>query len=117
MDMEQENIKNSVYVKIDEFGRIVAINSDAFLHNLEGWQEIDSGSGDKYHHAQGNYFSKPLFNDDGLFNYKLVDEKPVERTEEEKQSEYVPPIDIPSYDDRLTDLEAAFTLLLQGAIE
>lgn len=100
-----------VFVKIDEIGRIVAINSDAFLSNLEGWQEIDSGSGDKFYHAQNNYFSKPLFNDNGLFNYKLVDGKPVERTEEELQAEYVPPVIVPSFDDRLEKLEAGINVI------
>ena len=37
-----------VYVKTDEKGRITAINSDVFLHTLEGWQEIDRGNGDRY---------------------------------------------------------------------
>lgn len=115
--MDYENKPYSVYVKTDNEGRIVAINSDAFLTSLDGWQKIAEGVSDKFHHAQGNYFSKPLLNDDGLFNYKLLDGKPVERTEEEKKSEYVPPVIVPSFDDRLTDLEAAFTLLLQGAIE
>lgn len=44
-----------VYVKTDSSGRITAINSSAFLSETDGWVQIDSGVGDKYHHAQGNY--------------------------------------------------------------
>lgn len=55
-----------VYVKTDDKNRITAVNSSAFLSSLEGWQEIDSGFGDKYHHAQGNYFDQPIMDDRGI---------------------------------------------------
>ena len=45
-----------VYCKTDPNGYITAVNSSAFLLDTAGWTEIDSGYGDKYHHAQGNYF-------------------------------------------------------------
>lgn len=44
-----------VYVKVNESGYITAVNSNAFLTDLTGWTEIDSGSGDKYHHANRVY--------------------------------------------------------------
>lgn len=100
-----------VYVKTDENGRITAINSDAFLSSLEGWQEIDSGLGDMFHHAQGNYLDKPLFDDRGLFNYKIVDGKPVERTEEEKNAEYKPPVVLPTFEERMEAMEKGYQLL------
>jgi len=50
-------------VRLHHRGRIIAINSDAFLSTFEDWNEIDSGFGDKYHHAQGNYFDKSLMDD------------------------------------------------------
>lgn len=106
-----------VFVKINDNGCIIAVNSSAFLSAFDGWQEIDNGVGDKYHHAQGNYFEKPLLDDRGLFNYKLINGKPQERTEAEKEVDFMPPVIIPSIDERVTELEAAFTLLLQGAIE
>lgn len=72
----------SVYVQIDTQGRITAVNSSAFVP--EDWgTEIDSGCGDKYHHAQGNYFPWPIYTEDGIPRYKLVDGQAVERTEEE----------------------------------
>lgn len=71
-----------VYVKTDELSRITAVNSSAFVPDDWG-KEINSGFGDKYHHAQGNYFDKPIYTEDGIPRYKLVDGKAVERTEDE----------------------------------
>lgn len=72
-----------VYVKSNSNNYITAINSSAFLSDTTGWVEIDSGYGDKYHHAQGNYFPKSLQTEDGAYRYKLADGKPVECTAEE----------------------------------
>ena len=77
-----------VYVKIDEQNRIIAVNSSAFLTDINGWTEIDSGFDDKYHHAQGNYFDKCIYNDLGICQYKFVDGMPAERTQEEMDEEY-----------------------------
>lgn len=72
-----------VYVKSDAMDRVIAINSSAFLDELTDWIEIDSGSSDKYHHAQSNYLDKSLCTDDGIFQYKLVNGVVVERTSNE----------------------------------
>ena len=55
-----------VYVKTNSAGYITAVNSDAFLLDSvpEGWVQIDEGSDDRHHHAQGNYFPDGLMNDD-----------------------------------------------------
>lgn len=79
-----------VYVKLNKKKNIVTINSSAFLFDLEGWTKIDQGEGDKYHHAQGNYFDKPLYTEDGICQYKLVEGKPVERTQEEINADRLP---------------------------
>ncbi len=76
-----------VYIKTDKNHNITDINSSAFLDGVDGWVEIDSGTGDKYHHAQGNYFDKPLTDENGLYNYKLVDGNIAERTEADKAPE------------------------------
>ena len=76
-----------VYVITDENGIITAINSSAFLSDVTEWTEIDEGEGDKYHHAQNNYLSAGLMDENGIFNYKLTDGKPVLRTAEEKAPE------------------------------
>ena len=99
-----------VYVRIDDMDRIVSINSSAFLTDTSGWIEIDRGFGDKYHHAQGNYFPLSLYEDRGIPRYKLVESKPVERTQEEIDADYVEPVPQPSETDialvELAELEA-----------
>lgn len=77
MDNEFYNERIKVYAKIDEQDNITAINSSIFLNDLNGWTEIDSGYGDKYAHAQGNYLDEPLTNENGEYNYKLINGKPV----------------------------------------
>lgn len=85
MDFVQEIYK--VYIKTDEKNRIIAINSSAFLDDTLGWIKIDEGIGDKYHHAQGNYFDKSIYTTDGVPRYKLVDGKAVERSDEEIEAD------------------------------
>ena len=82
-----------VYVKTDETGRITTVNSDAFLPDTDGWALIDEGDGDRYHHAQGNYFPQSIMTVEGVPRYKLADGKAVERTAEEIQSDIdaIPP--------------------------
>lgn len=76
-----------VYVKVDAQNRIVEINSSAFVFDTTGWAPVDDGTGDKYHHAQGNYLNKPLVNIDGAHNYKWINKKIVETTVDEKNAE------------------------------
>lgn len=80
-----------VYVKANADGVITAINSSAFLPDIivraDKWTEIDEGTGDKYHHAQGHYLPEGLTDERGLYNYKLVDGVPVLRTSQDKQLE------------------------------
>lgn len=64
-----------VYVKPNESGYITAVNSSAFLADVTGWVEIDRGYGDKYHHAQGNYFPESIITMGGAYRYKLVREQ------------------------------------------
>ena len=94
-----------VYVKVDESNRVTSINSSAFLADVTGWTEIDSGYGDKYHHAQGNYFPQPLYDERGICRYKLVNGRPVERTQEEMDADYVPPKVKPTTEQRVNTLE------------
>lgn len=94
-----------VYVKTDEQSRIVAVNSSAFLSDVTGWTQIDSGYGDRYHHAQGNYLPGLLMDERGICRYKLVDGKPVERTQEEMDADYTPPEVKPTTEQRVDALE------------
>lgn len=72
-----------VYVKTNENSYITAVDSSAFLTDTTGWTEIDRGSGDKYHHAQGNYFPEPIVTMGSAYRYKLVDGNAMECTPEE----------------------------------
>ena len=126
-----------VYVKLDDKNLITAVNSSAFLPDVTGWTEIDSGYGDKYHHAQGNYFDKPIMDERGIKRYEAVtllrdlleEDDPCivvfegadhydygiyERTQEEMDADYVPPVHQPSEDERITALEQALTAIEEG---
>ena len=97
--------KIKVYIKTDENNNIITVNSSIFLNDLTDWIEIDSGTGDKYAHAQGHYLSKPLTNENSVYNYKYIDGVIIEKTPEEiavETPEYVEPITI---EDRLTAVE------------
>ena len=45
-----------VYVKRDDSGKIVDVNSEIFIKDFDGWEFYDEGFGDKYAHAQSQYF-------------------------------------------------------------
>ena len=104
-----------VYVKPDEAGRITAINSSAFLSDTDGWVKIDHGVSDKFHHAQGNYFPKPIMDERGIYRYKLVDGKAVERTQEEMDADYTPPEVAPTQLDRI-EAQALYTALMTDTL-
>ena len=97
-----------VYAKTNESGYITAVNSSAFLADTTGWVEIDRGIGDKYHHAQGNYFPLPMITDGGVYRYKLVEGVPEECTAEEiaQQEEALKPVPAPSLESRVEVLES-----------
>ena len=94
-----------VLVRVDSAGRVAEINSSAFVTDTAGLVEIDSGWGDKYYHAQGNYLPGPLMDERGVYRYKLVDGKVVERTQEEMDADYVPPEQRPTTEQRVDALE------------
>lgn len=85
--MDIQVLTYKVYAQMDASGNITAVNSSVFLSDFTSWTQIDEGSGDKYAHAQGNYFDLPLVNTNGCYNYKLVDGKPVETTDADKQAQ------------------------------
>jgi hypothetical protein len=113
-----------VLVRVDSAGRVVAINSSAFVQDTDGWTEIDSGYGDRYHHAQGNYLPGPLMDDRGVYRYKLVDGAVVERTQGEMDADYTEPEIKPSIEARVetvegetAELREALDLILSGVTE
>lgn len=104
--MAMEKLTYKVLVKTDILGRVVEINSDAFVVNDGTWIEVDSGIGDRYHHAQRNYLPTPIVDSFGVLQYKLVDGLIVERTSEEKAKDYAALGDgMPTLDERVSSLE------------
>ena len=110
-----------VYVKTNGNSYITAVNSSEFLTDTTEWVEIDAGYGDKYHHAQGNYFPVPIFTEGGAYQYKLVDVvavdgkvvsgKAVECTPEEiaeQEAANRPEEPVPSDDSVWDELDAAY---------
>lgn len=105
--MEYEMKPYIVYIKTDDVNRITAVNSNAFLHDTDGWTEIDSGYSQRHHHAQGNYFNKPIMDERGIYRYKMEDGTAVERTQEEMDADYAArPAPPPSDKERIAQLEA-----------
>ena len=65
--------KIKVFILVNDENEIIDVASDIFLKDITSWIEIDEGYGDKYAHAQSQYFEKPLVNEDGSYNYKFID--------------------------------------------
>ena len=94
-----------VYIRVDDAGRVIDINSSAFLQNTEGWVEVDRGRSDRYHHAQGNYLPGPIYGMDNIPIYKLDMGKIVKRTAEEMRADAKAPEKTPL--ERLAKVEDA----------
>lgn len=105
-----------VYARVDAAGRILAINSDAFLPDTSGWVLIDEGTGDRYHHAQGNYLG-PVMNESGVPMFKLVDGVVMRRTAAEMDAETMPAEEKPSLEERLAELEEQNEMLMGCILE
>ena len=72
-----EEIK--VYIKVNKNHEITEVGSSIFIEDTTDWIEIDEGSGDKYAHAQHNYFEKPLKDENENYNYLYINGKIYER--------------------------------------
>ena len=112
-----------VYVKINDSGYITAVNSSAFLADTTGWIAIDEGSGDRYHHAQGNYFDRPIYEDHDIPVYKIENGLAVERTQAEIDADIAalpvpdPQPTVAELQAKVAELETALELLVSGATE
>ena len=84
-----------VYIKTDDKNRVTAISSEIFISDTTGWTEIDRGDGDRYVHSQGNYFPKPLTDENGVYRYKYTDGIVSERTAEEMAGDIPAPVPAP----------------------
>ena len=88
-------MRYTVYVKTDEKNRITDINSSAFISDISEWAKIDSGDGDRYHHAQGNYLPKPIIDDNGVYRYKFENGAVCERSADEMAADMPIPEPVP----------------------
>lgn len=84
-----------VFIKTDDKNRVTAISSEIFISDTTGWTEIDRGDGDRYVHAQGNYFPKTLMDENGVYRYKYTDGIVSERTAEEMAGDIPTPVPAP----------------------
>lgn len=98
----------TVFILIDSSNRIISSDSSAFLADTTGWTQIDEGIGDRYHHAQGNYFPGPLYDERGIPRYAYVPDgnpKWRERTPEEMDADYVEPQPVKTVDELAAENE------------
>lgn len=80
--------ESKVYALTDERGRIIRIEGGCSVDNIKDpsrWTLIDSGYGDRYELCQNNYL--PLFTEDGIPRYALVDGAAAERSREEIEAD------------------------------
>lgn len=107
-----------VFIKIDNESHIIAVNSNAFIQSFEGWIQIDEGDGDRYHHAQGNFFDKPLTDERGIYRYLYTPESEQlwrERTQEEMDEDYVEPISAPTQID-IIEAQVTYTAMMTDTL-
>lgn len=109
----------SVYGKIEN-EKIVFL---ALEHELPGtekqahdWRILGQAEEEKYQEVlSGTWLGKPLFDENGIANYKLSDGVAVERTNEEKQAELAErPAPIPSLQEQVDALSGAVLALMMG---
>ena len=84
-----------VFIKTDEKNRVTAVDSELFISDTAGWTEINEGDGDRFAHAQGNYFPQPLADENGVYRYKYADGAVAERTAEEMAEDMPAPVPAP----------------------
>ena len=112
--------KSKVYVRLDDSNRILSVDggrTESNIQDFSEWVLIDEGSGIKYDFCQNNYLEKPIKDERGIYRYKLVDGKPVERTQEEMDADYVPPVSQPTDKERIAALEEENAVLLECLLE
>lgn len=68
-----------VYIEVNSNNEIIKVFSTDFEQPTEKSIYLNEGYGDKYRHAQSQYFEKPLMNDDGFYNYNYKDGKVIEK--------------------------------------
>ena len=82
-----------IYIRVDERGRILAVNSEGLLPSHDGWIMVGEYESD-VPYAQGNYFPDLLVDERGVPRYAYDPDSPGkwrERSPEEMDADDVPP--------------------------
>lgn len=103
-----------VFIKIDSKNRITAVNSEIFISDFSGWTEIDSGDGDKFAHAQGNYLPKPVMDENGVYRYKYENGAVCERSSDEMAADMPEPAPVPPTNEELAAAIAELAEVICG---
>lgn len=81
-----EIIKSKVYAKVDDLGRVIAIDggySIGNITNFDDWIFIDEGIGDRFNLCQTNYADDSVLTYEGIPRYRLDGTTLVKRSAEE----------------------------------
>jgi len=111
--------KYKVYVKTDAQNRIIRCEG-GFTEpaDLDGWLAVDEGTGDRYYLCQSHYFDGGLYTADGVPRWKLENNAPILRTDDEIEADRKAlqsnQTQEPDYDALLVDHEYRLTLLELG---
>lgn len=65
----------NVYVEIDKDNNIIKVFSSDFEKPQSTSIKIDEGFGDKYAHAQSQYFEKNIISENGKYTYSYIENK------------------------------------------
>ena len=106
-----------VFIKIDSKNRITAVNSEIFISDFSGWTEIDSGDGDKFAHAQGNYLPKSLTDENGVYRYKYENGVISERSSDEMAADMPAPEYSVTTEQRMEAMENAMEEIINILME
>ena len=106
-----------VFIKTDSKNRITAVDSEIFISDTSGWVEIDSGDGDKFAHAQGNYLPMPLIDENGCYRYKYENGAVCERSADEMAADMPTPEYSVTTEQRMEAMENAMEEIINILME
>lgn len=112
-----------VYGMFNEDGTLVRIDAMWNIQNLDGWTLIEANVlGDKGHHAQSGYLpslaeGKSLFDEQGKWNWHLVDGVLTLYTDEEKEELFPTPDPAPTLEERVTSTEESIVVIEDAICE
>lgn len=94
---------------------INAVETEERIADLHNWHLL--GEWETREAALAEQFPKGLFDENGSGNYKLLEGRIVERTEEEKQTELAErPAPLPSLEEQVKANSAAILALMMGGM-